>query len=153
MEYVGDEAGAAPPLHAVSLDLDEARRLFARLLDDIDLMLLHNRIHGDLSAFNVLYWNGAVRIIDFPQVVSARGNPDAYALLQRDLTRLCAYFTRCGLALDPAVITANLWARHNLGPAGPVPDPARFLDEEAPGDDDGTGPQPSSILHLPSTAL
>ncbi len=41
--------------------------------------------------FNILYWEGDISIIDFPQVVDARNNPHAQ-LLQRDIKRVCDYF-------------------------------------------------------------
>ena len=115
MEYVGDEIIAAPALIQVSLAPDEARNLFERLMRNVEVMLGCSVIHGDLSAYNVLYWNGEVKIIDFPQVVDARGNPDAFVLFLRDVERLSQYFARYGVAANPAERTNDLWAR--FGPA------------------------------------
>ncbi len=114
MDYVGDEHGAAAPLHAVSPAPDEARRLFGHVMRDIELWLACDCIHGDLSAFNMLYWRGAVTVIDFPQAVDPRANPSAYDLLARDIANVCRYFARQGVQAarsDPARLADALWRR------------------------------------------
>ncbi|MBK8824714.1 MAG: hypothetical protein IPN58_19515 [Anaerolineales bacterium] len=75
MGYVGDLSNAASVLNSVSLDSSEAQRLYERVIHNIDLMLTHKIIHGDLSAYNILYWNGEITLIDFPQVVFPESNP------------------------------------------------------------------------------
>src|SRR5438477_1162386 len=55
MEYFGDVDMPAPVLQNVTVGKKQARLLFDRLVHNIDLMLAHNRIHGDLSAHNILY--------------------------------------------------------------------------------------------------
>jgi RIO kinase 1 len=111
MEYVGDAEAAAPLLNSVTLSRDEAPALFESLLQDVALCLACNRVHGDLSAYNVLYWHGAWWLIDFPQAVDARFNPNAYFLLRRDLENVCRYFERYGVAADPSRLMASLWQR------------------------------------------
>jgi len=111
MEYFGDEDEAAPMLSSVRLEPDEVRPLFAKLMFNIELLLSQNHIHGDLSPFNILYWNGDVTIIDFPQSVDPRVNPQAFQLLGRDIDRVCAYFARYGLKSDPPRITEFLWGK------------------------------------------
>jgi len=109
MAYVGDDRLPAPTLSEVALPREEAQRLFHRIMDNVALMLDHHWVHGDLSAYNVLYWSGEVRIIDFPQMVDARTNPNAYALLRRDIQRVCEYFARFGVDSDPADLAYELW--------------------------------------------
>jgi serine/threonine-protein kinase RIO1 len=41
----------APQLKDLQLDRHDAAVIFERLIDDIRVMLAHNRIHGDLSPF------------------------------------------------------------------------------------------------------
>jgi RIO kinase 1 len=118
MEYIGDAGLAAPLLQAVSLSKKEAGELFERLLWNVELMLSHDRIHADLSAFNVLYWEGQVKIIDFPQVVNPLTNKHGYALLRRDIERLCQYFSHFGLDASSAELAYDLWARYRRGEIG-----------------------------------
>ncbi len=109
MDFIGDEYGPAPTLSEISLEPDETQPLFQRVLDNVQLMLNHHYIHGDLSAYNILYWDGDIILIDFPQMVEARHNPHAFELLQRDITRVCEYFARFGVKADPVELTQDLW--------------------------------------------
>jgi RIO kinase 1 len=114
MNYIGDEHMAAPTLQEVSLAPAEAESLFRELLRNIELMLAHDMIHGDLSAYNVLYWAGNITLIDFPQVVNHHTNENAYAILQRDIERICEYFARQGVSSDPEAILAEWWSRYGM---------------------------------------
>ena len=111
MEWLGDEHFAAVQLRHARLDPREASRLFDTLLANIELMLRNNVIHGDLSPFNVLYVDGQVKLIDFPQAIDARTNPSAYALLSRDVGNVCEHFARYGIRSDPGRIAGRLWSR------------------------------------------
>ena len=112
MSYHGDRAMAAPTLNSVELEAEEAQELFREVLRNVDLMLHHDLIHGDLSAYNVLYWEGAITIIDFPQVVNLHSNPRARTILERDILRTCEYFAAQGVDCDPEAIARDLWRRH-----------------------------------------
>ncbi len=112
MEYFGDLKHPAPTLQGVTLERTEARRLFDALLADVETMLAHGRVHADLSAFNVLYWQGDYRIIDFPQSVDPAVHSEAFQLLQRDVVRLCQYFSRYGVLADGAALARSIWDRH-----------------------------------------
>jgi len=112
MEYLGEPEEPAPALHHVRLARAEARPLFERLLHNVELMLAHGLVHADLSAFNVLYWEGAITLIDFPQAVDVGRNPDAPDLLERDIARVCSYFARFGVERDPARLARDLWRKH-----------------------------------------
>jgi RIO kinase 1 len=109
MAYLGDERLPAPLLSDVSLEREEAADLFDVVMDNVRLMLENHCIHGDLSAFNILYWQGEITIIDFPQVVDARVNPHAQTLLQRDVKRVCDYFRRFGVRSEPARLATEMW--------------------------------------------
>ena len=111
MEYLGDHQQAAPALQFVELSKDEVRPVFERLMRNIELWLAHNYIHADLSAYNVLYWQGQVSIIDFPQAVDPRFNHNAFALLTRDIENICHYVARYGLQRDGQRIAERLWRK------------------------------------------
>lgn len=117
MAFVGDAQQAAPPLSEVRLAQGEAMTLFARTLQNVALMLDHHLVHGDLSAYNILYWEGAIQIIDFPQMVDARTNPHAFELLLRDVTRVVDYYGRYGVQADALRLTLDLWEPY-MGPDG-----------------------------------
>jgi RIO kinase 1 len=112
MEWLGDESTAATHLRHVQLDRSEAPRLFERLMSNIELMLRLNRIHGDLSPFNVLYWQGEVKVIDFPQAVDPRENRAAFDLLSRDIDNLCRHFAKFGVQSDPHRIAGRMWSKY-----------------------------------------
>ncbi|MGH2536714.1 MAG: RIO1 family regulatory kinase/ATPase [Candidatus Promineifilaceae bacterium] len=115
MAYVGDEAGPAPALSDVSLPAAQVRPLFERVMANVQRMLDHHLVHADLSAFNILYWEGRLTLIDFPQMVDARKNPNAKAFLERDVRRVCDYFGRQGLGLRPERLASGLWDAYLAG--------------------------------------
>ncbi|MCL4531448.1 MAG: hypothetical protein M1282_18850 [Chloroflexi bacterium] len=114
MDFIGDLGGAAPTLNSVSLERGEAKPLFERVVRNIDLMLSHDRIHGDLSAYNILYWGGKITLIDFPQVVLPNQNPAAWTIFLRDVTRICQYFSSQGVGVDARQLASELWMSHGL---------------------------------------
>lgn len=132
MDFVGDYATAAPALTTVDLEEDEAQALFERIILNIDLMLASHRIHGDLSAYNILYWNGEIKIIDFPQVVLPESNPESWNIFQRDVYRVCQYFLSQGVRCDPRKLAADLWTSHGHRVFKEI-DP-KYLDPEKPED-------------------
>lgn len=122
MEYLGDLGSPAPALSEVALSSSaEARSIFDQLIESVRLMLSRDRVHADLSAYNVLYWEGQVRIIDFPQAVDPLYNPSAYAMFARDVKRMCQYFNRYGIKTNPADLAAKLWATHMPGEGSEIP--------------------------------
>ncbi|MEO8607862.1 MAG: RIO1 family regulatory kinase/ATPase [Chloroflexota bacterium] len=112
MTYIGGDDMAAPLLNDVHLEREEAQALFQEVLRNIELMLQNGMIHGDLSAYNILYWDGAITFIDFPQVTDSRGNSNAYYILQRDIERICAYFKSKGVPNNPRTILRDFWKRY-----------------------------------------
>jgi RIO kinase 1 len=112
MDYVGDASRAAPPLHEVTLGSHELQPLFHEAIRNVELMLQHGMIHGDLSAYNILYWAGKITIIDFPQVTMSVTNPSAYMILRRDIQRICEYFATQGLERPAVPIADKLWWKH-----------------------------------------
>ena len=118
MEYIGDELTAAPTLNTVPLESRAAGALFERLLHNLRLMLARAIVHGDLSAYNILYWEGEIWLIDFPQAINPDENHNAYRIFERDITRICEYFARQGVACTPRRLAAELWTSsgRRLGP-------------------------------------
>jgi RIO kinase 1 len=129
MDYIGDPEFPAPLLNEVTLSMNEAQRLFARVVQNIEVMLAHDIIHADLSAYNILYWQGEIWLIDFPQAVSPRINRSAYQIFSRDVTRVCEYFTRMGMRLNAAKLARDLWVGRGLH-VKPEVHPALLNDED-----------------------
>lgn len=111
LEFFGDEHGPAPLLENVALERDEAEREFERVLRNLELCLAHNVVHGDLSPYNILFWNSQARLIDFPQAVDPRANRNAFSLFERDITSVCDYFARFEVHSDPERLARSLWER------------------------------------------
>ena len=114
MDFIGDELGSAPTLNEVALEPDEVQPLFERTMRNVEILLAHGFVHGDLSAYNILYWGGDITLIDFPQVVSPTGNRSAFTIFSRDVTRLCEYFSKQGVKNDPRRLALDLWTRHGF---------------------------------------
>jgi len=132
MDFVGDETTAAPILNSVNLPASEARELLDRVIRNIDIMLSNNCIHGDLSAYNILYWNGNITLIDFPQIVLPKENPTSWKIFLRDVTRICDYFSSQGVRCDAYKIAADIWTSHGFNIAKRL-DP-KYLDPDNPSD-------------------
>lgn len=116
MEYIGTEGRAAPQLQHASISRAEASEVLGRVLWNVEAFIREDVVHGDLSAFNILYrGEGKVCIIDFPQAIDPRASPSAQRLLERDIRNVGRYFGRYGLELDCARMARNLWDLWQLG--------------------------------------
>jgi RIO kinase 1 len=115
MEYFGDEENAAPMLFRAALNRDEAEEILRKIIGNVKLWLANHLVHGDLSPYNLLYWEGRIVAIDFPQAVDPRVNPSARSLLGRDLENVCGYFSRYGFRADANRIATGLWADYQDG--------------------------------------
>ena len=110
MTYIGDEDVAAPQLHRHRpRDRAEAEDLLDEILRAVERMLFHNVVHGDLSPFNVLVWEGRICVIDLPQAVDPRRNRHAESLLVRDVRRICDHFAGHGVTRDADRFATDLW--------------------------------------------
>jgi RIO kinase 1 len=110
MSYIGDEDDAAPQLHRYRPTGDAGLEdLLDQCIRAVERMLFHDVVHGDLSPFNILVWEGQICVIDLPQAVDPSKNRHAEALLARDVERVCEFFARRGISRDPARIVEDLW--------------------------------------------
>jgi RIO kinase 1 len=115
MEWIGDDDGPAPQLKDVVLSPDEAHALFEQLIQNIELWLACNVVHGDLSAYNLLFADHGLVAIDFPQASDPRFNTNAASLLARDLDNVCRFFARRGVEADASSMAYDLWDRFERG--------------------------------------
>jgi RIO kinase 1 len=127
MAYCGDLGVPARHLVDVRLERDEAHELFDEVMQNVEIMLKLRMIHGDLSAYNILYYEGEITLIDFPQVTDSVYNPNAFVIFQRDVERVCEYFTRQGVETgSPVGIARRLWKTYLDMDADVVADRSRF---------------------------
>jgi RIO kinase 1 len=116
MELATDGDEPAPQLQHVELERDAARLLLDRLLASVEILLDCHLVHGDLSAYNVLYGEGRPWIIDVPQSIDLHHRPDGYSYLDRDVHNLERYFARYGLTTGDFAHRA--WRRYLRGELG-----------------------------------
>jgi RIO kinase 1 len=110
MAFIGDESQAAPKLAAARLSRAELASAWEQLLDNLRALTAAGLVHADLSAYNLLWWEGRLVVIDLPQAVEFVTNSDAYELLHRDLANVGEWFTRHGLPVDVEEVYAELVA-------------------------------------------
>ena len=108
LQYLGTRDGAAPQLQAARLSGDLLHSALDAVVVGLHLMTRQGWVHGDLSAYNLLWWESAVWFIDFPQAINVRTNLDAIDLLHRDVTNVCTWFGRRGLHVDTEEVFADL---------------------------------------------
>jgi RIO kinase 1 len=110
MGFIGDDGVAAPRLEAVDLDRATAERVWRELVGELARMLEAERVHGDLSAYNVLWWRERAVLIDFSQTVEIVTHPAALDLVRRDVASLARYFIRRGVKIDVEDVLARIGA-------------------------------------------
>lgn len=99
MEFIGTAEGAAPRLQTALVENPSA--LYDDLVVQIGRMVREARlVHGDLSPYNVLWFENRAVVIDVAQAV-ARDHPAARSLLERDIVNFSRFFGRLGFKVDP----------------------------------------------------
>lgn len=100
MAFIGDDGQAAPRLAEVDLDAATARHVWDALLEELRMVIAADRVHGDLSAYNVLWWKERVVLIDLSQTLDIVTHPAAREVLERDLRAIARYFVHRGVEVD-----------------------------------------------------
>ena len=113
MELVVDDEGMpAPRMSDLQFTREEAVHLHQDLFAHVRTLLGCHRIHGDLSAFNVLMAAEGATIIDFPQVVDAAANPQAEQFLIRDWKNVVEHLGRFAPSLNAYAFAGKALYRH-----------------------------------------
>jgi RIO kinase 1 len=76
---------------------------------DIEILLECGVIHGDLSAYNILYVDDTPRMIDLPQAMRIDDVADPWTLFHRDVANICDYFGKRGVEVDALDLALRLW--------------------------------------------
>jgi RIO kinase 1 len=108
LEYVGSPDRAAPQLAQSGLAGADLDRAWEQTVDGLHAVTRAGYAHGDLSAYNLLWWAGRVWFIDFPQAVDLAANPNGLDFLHRDVVNVCAWFARRGRVEDPEEVFADV---------------------------------------------
>lgn len=105
MEFIGDENGnPAPRISDLKMEREEAEEAFQQSVQNLKRIVRSGRVHGDYSTFNILWHNEQAVVIDFPQVMELKNNPNARGFLERDVVSLCKSFMKQGVKADKAKI-------------------------------------------------
>ena len=96
MEYLGDEETPAPMLRSVAVE--DVAALHADLVESLRGIHKAGLVHGDLSEYNILWWQEHAWIIDVGQAVPME-HPLAAEWGRRDLENLARYLRRLGLSV------------------------------------------------------
>ncbi len=110
MQLIGDAGGAAPRLVNARLGAAELAGAYEQLLEELSALTRGGLVHADLSPFNVLWWEGRLWLIDFPQAVDLVNNPHGFDLLHHDVVTMCTWFARRGVDTDGEEVFASLLA-------------------------------------------
>lgn len=111
MEFIGDENGnPAPRISDLKMEMDEAEEAFRQSVQNLKLIVRSGRVHGDYSTFNILWHNEQAIVIDFPQVMEFKNNPNANAFLERDVRSLCKSFIRQSVNADEGKVLREVRA-------------------------------------------
>ncbi len=94
LELITDTDGKpAPQLYNHRLTEEEAGVALSQVADGIRVMWDNGYVHGDLSAYNILWDGERVVIIDLPQVIMVH-NEEAPGKLLRDIDNVEKYFMK-----------------------------------------------------------
>ena len=121
MAFVGEEDGTPAPLLAdAALTPDAARVAWSHVVELAADLLRAGWVHGDLSAWNLLWHRDRPVLIDVPQAVRIESSPHATELLARDVRSLLHSVASFGIEDDPVRLEAELRTRAGLPPSGPL---------------------------------
>ena len=103
MRFIGDGETPAPQLREVQLEapeyvLNEVFDQYLKMYRDA------HYVHGDLSAYNILWWQDMPWIIDVPQSETVNKWSDmnkVELILRRDIHNVLKYFESYGIERDP----------------------------------------------------
>ncbi|KAK3225076.1 hypothetical protein Dsin_004938 [Dipteronia sinensis] len=99
MEFIGKAGWAAPRLKDAALSSDKLRESYVEII--VVMRTLYQKcklVHGDLSEYNILYFEGHLYIIDVSQSVDL-DHPHALDFLREDCVHISDFFKKHGVAV------------------------------------------------------
>lgn len=111
MQFIGDEDGSpAPRISDLKMEKEESEEAFRQSVQNLKRIVASGRVHGDYSTFNILWHREKAIVIDFPQVMEFKNNPNANAFLERDVHSLCKSFMKQGVIAAEANVLREIRA-------------------------------------------
>jgi RIO kinase 1 len=107
MRFIGDPDAPAQRLSDAPLSEAEVASAAEQAVELLRSCWRAGVVHGDFSAYNLLWYRGQVTLIDFPQAME-RSNAGAAALLEQDVASLTLSLRRLGVHLDAPALLASL---------------------------------------------
>ena len=97
MEFIGENGIAAKRLKNVVLESNEVSEVYLKILNMMRILFVKARlVHGDLSEFNLLYFENEIIMIDVSQSIEDN-HPMAIEFLKRDIYNMNYYFKNLGV--------------------------------------------------------
>nr|CAD1839059.1 unnamed protein product [Ananas comosus var. bracteatus] len=99
MEFIGKAGWAAPRLKDAALSEDKLREAYVEIITTMRTLYQKCKlVHGDLSEYNILYFEGHLYIIDVSQSVDL-DHPSALDFLKEDCLHVTEFFRKHGVAV------------------------------------------------------
>jgi len=99
MEFIGEAGISAPTLREA--EIKRPKSIYRTLISYVDKLCKKAKlVHGDLSEYNVMIWDGKPVIFDVSQAVPIE-HPNSVQYLIRDLNNLNRFFRRLGVEVTP----------------------------------------------------
>ena len=105
MELIGEEDDHAPTLHDV--EIENPQTAFEVVREYMRRLYSAGLVHGDLSEYNIVVYDGELVLIDVGQAVTIH-HPNAEDFLERDCQNVASYFSRLGVDVDGDSLSAYL---------------------------------------------
>jgi RIO kinase 1 len=153
MRFLGNDGWCAPRLKDVDLSVEELVRCYATICIDMRRMYQEcNLVHGDLSEYNILWYEGRPVIIDVSQSVDHQ-HPLSTEFLRKDCGNITDFFRKqCLNVLSlyrlyqfitlPSRMLLTFSTRQIPEPEDPVDAPALV---ELPGGGEGAPASPAPV--------
>lgn len=99
MGFIGKAGWAAPRLKDAALSEDKLRECYVEIITTMRTLYQKCKlVHGDLSEYNILYFEGHLYIIDVSQSVDL-DHPSALEFLKEDCLHVSDFFRKHGIAV------------------------------------------------------
>ncbi|KAG2598008.1 serine/threonine-protein kinase RIO1-like [Panicum virgatum] len=114
MEFIGRGGWAAPRLKDAALSDDKLRESYFEIITTMRTLYQKCKlVHGDLSEYNILYFEGHLYIIDVSQSVDL-DHPSALDFLKEDCLHVSDFFKKRGIAVMTVTDLFNFVIDQNI---------------------------------------